>query len=226
MKNGRTYDEQLVQQISNTLQMLLEKGYLYTYNDLKREYLDKNTIRLSWNNHLPGTFNASDNFLKLEQYRKIINNQSYLCVLFDGSFIRVSYTIQRGQIIGHNLLWWPAPYKYSNVSLDDVSPDQMLSDFLEDDKWYENIEMRSPIRIDYDPRKGVVSPMHPPVHLHIEHKECRMFIEKPMCFNSFIKLIFKNFYPDCSIYLDPHDFISFDVNEEYEYMEGMTKIVC
>ena len=57
----------------------------------------------------------------------------------------------------------------------------MLSDFLEDDKWYENIEMRSPIRIDYDPRKEVVSSAHPPVHMHIEHMECRIFIEKPMC---------------------------------------------
>lgn len=227
MKKGRkNCDEQLIEQISNTLEMLLEKGLLYTYNELKREYLDKNTIRLSWNNHLSGSFNSGDNFLKLEQYKQIINNQSYLCVLFDGSLIRVSYTIKNGCIVGHNLLWWPAPYKYSGVSLDDVPPKQMLSDFLEDDKWYENIEMRSPVRIDYDPRKEVVSSAHPPVHMHIEHMECRIFIEKPMCFNSFIKLIFNNFYPDCKIYLDPNDYISFEVDDNYEYVEGLTKIVC
>lgn len=82
MKNGRKkYDEQLVEQITNTLEMLLDKRIVYTYNDLKREYLDKNTIRLSWNNHLSGSFNTGDNFLKLEQYKQIINNQSYLCVL-------------------------------------------------------------------------------------------------------------------------------------------------
>ena len=53
MKKGRkNCDEQLIEQISNTLEMLLEKGLLYTYNELKREHLDKNTIRLSWNNHL------------------------------------------------------------------------------------------------------------------------------------------------------------------------------
>ena len=187
MKKGRkNCDEQLIEQISNTLEMLLEKGLLYTYNELKREYLDKNTIRLSWNNHLSGSFNSGDNFLKLEQYKQIINNQSYLCVLFDGSLIRVSYTIKNGCIVGHNLLWWPAPYKYSGVSLDDVPPKQML----------------------------------------IEHMECRIFIEKPMCFNSFIKLIFNNFYPDCKIYLDPNDYISFEVDDNYEYVEGLTKIVC
>lgn len=172
----KNYEEQLEQQISNTLAMLLGKGLLYTYNDLKREHLDKNTIRLSWNNHLPGSFNAGSSFLRLEQYKQIIDNQSYLCILFDGSLIRVSYTIENGKMIGHNLLWWPAPYKYLNVSLNDVPPDQMLSDFLEDDKWYENMEMRSLIRIDYDPRKEVVSSAHPPVHMHIEHQECRIFI--------------------------------------------------
>ena len=46
MKKGRkNCDEQLIEQISNTLEMLLEKGLLYTYNELKREHLDKNTIR-------------------------------------------------------------------------------------------------------------------------------------------------------------------------------------
>ena len=38
MKKGRkNCDEQLIEQISNTLEMLLEKGLLYTYNELKRE---------------------------------------------------------------------------------------------------------------------------------------------------------------------------------------------
>ena len=39
MKKGRkNCDEQLIEQISNTLEMLLEKGLLYTYNELKREH--------------------------------------------------------------------------------------------------------------------------------------------------------------------------------------------
>ena len=37
MKKGRkNCDEQLIEQISNTLEMQLEKGLLYTYNELKR----------------------------------------------------------------------------------------------------------------------------------------------------------------------------------------------
>lgn len=66
-KIKKNYDEQLIEQITNTLEMLLDKGFVYTYNDLRREYIDENTIRLSWNNHLSGAFNAGNNFLKLEQ---------------------------------------------------------------------------------------------------------------------------------------------------------------
>lgn len=225
-KNKKSYKEQLEQQIYNTLEMLLENRLLYTYNDLKQERLDENTVRLSWNNHVSGSFNAGDNFLRLEQYRQIINNQSYLCILFDGSLIRVSYTIKNDKVVGHNLLWWPAPYKYLKVSLDDVTPQQMFSDFLEDERWYENIEMRSPVRIDYDPRKEVVSALHPPVHMHIEHKDCRIFMETPICFNKFIRLIFENFYPGYKIYLDPNDYINFDTEDDYEFTEEITKIVC
>ncbi len=227
MKKGRkTYEEQLEEQIDNTLRMLLQAGLLYTYNELKRDYLDRRTIRLSWNNHRSGDYNAGDSFLKIEQYKKILENGSYLCVLFDGSIIRVSYTICNNILVAHNLLWWPAPYKYENVTLNDVEPVQMISDFLGDEQWYENIEMRSPIRIDYDPREEIVNIKHPPVHMHLEHKDCRIYVEKPLCFNRFIKYIFENFYPNANIYLDNHDYIDFDVDDEFEYLVGMTKIMC
>lgn len=225
-KVKKDYEEQLEQQIANTLSMLLQNKLLYTYNNLKREYLDKDTIRISWNNHFSGKFNMGDNFLKLDQYRQIIMNRSYLCILFDGSLIRVSYTIRNGKLIGHNLLWWPAPYKYSQVSLDDVPPDQMILDFMDDAQWYDHMEMRSPVRIDYDPRQEVVSEIHPPVHMHMQHKDCRIFVERPICFNLFIKFIFTNFYPDKKIYLNSNDYIFFDNEDTYSQMEGLTKIVC
>lgn len=206
--------------------MLLQKGLLYTYNELKREYPDKDTVRLSWNNHISGNYNTGKAFLKIEQYQKSIENGSYLCILFDGSLIRASYTIKNDVLIAHNLLWWPAPYKYKNVTLDDVAPAQMLSDFLEDDRWYENIEMRSPIRIDYDSRKEIIGIKHPPVHMHLEHKDCRIMVEQPLCFNRFIRYIFVNFYPQCRIYLDENDYIDFNVEYDVEYLKGLTKIVC
>ena len=38
-KIKKNYDEQLIEQITNTLEMLLDKGFVYTYNDLRREYI-------------------------------------------------------------------------------------------------------------------------------------------------------------------------------------------
>jgi hypothetical protein len=225
-KNIRTYDEQLEMQINNTLKMLLDKDYLYLYNPLRKEKIDNNTIRLSWNNHQSGGFNLGDSFLYISQYKEILKNGSYLCILFDGSLIRVSYTIKNNILISHNLLWWPAPYKYKNVTLKDVSPFQIIDDFLEDNEWYKNIEMRSPIRFDYDPREITVKDDHPPVHMHIEHKDCRIFVEKPLCFNSFISYIFKNFYPQCHIYINNDDYIDFKVTNNYKPLPHLTKIIC
>ena len=225
-KSIRTYDEQIEMQINNTLDMLLDKGYLYTYNSLRREQVDNNTIRLSWNNHQSGGFNSGDSFLHIAQYKGIIKNGSYLCILFDGSLIRVSYTVKDNILISHNLLWWPAPYKYENVTLEDVPPLQMIDDFLEDNEWYNNIAMRSPIRFDYDPRESAVRDDHPPVHMHIEHKDCRIFVEKPMCFNRFVMYIFKNFYPQCDIYISREDYIDFKVINDYVLLTDLTKIIC
>lgn len=224
-KNSRTYDEQIEMQINNTLDMLLDKGYLYTYNSLRREQVDNNTIRLSWNNHQSGGFNTGDSFLRISQYERIIKDGSYLCILFDGSLIRVSYTVKNNTLIAHNLLWWPAPYKYENVTLDDVPPVQMIDDFLEDAQWYNSIEMRSPIRIDYDPREAIVRDNHPPVHMHIEHKDCRIFVDKPMCFNRFIKYIFLNFYPQCNIYIDEGDLIDFKIANNNVFFDDLLKII-
>lgn len=227
MKNRRLpYAEQLEMQIYNTLEMLYQREFLYTYNALRKEWLDRDTVRLSWNNHVSGSFNTGDYFLRIRQYRQIIENKSYLCILFDGSLIRVSYTIQKDILTAHSLLWWPAPYKYKNVSLDDVEPVQMLSDFLSDKEWYENIEMRSPIRIDYDPKAENTSLRHPPVHMHFEHKDCRIFVNRPLCFNRFIKYIFENFYPHCPIYLDENDYIEFMLEDPIEDAEGITKLMC
>ena len=52
--------------------------------------------------------------------------------------------------------------------------------------------MRTPIRFDYDIKN--VSDNHPKSHMHMQNSECRIFVDRPLCFNKFIKFIFKNFY--------------------------------
>lgn len=213
-ETNRRLEDKLKIQIENTLDMLMRKNYLYDYDKLKQQRIDAETIRLSWNNHISGGFNSGNSFLKILQYQQILKNHSYLCVLMDGSLIRVSYTIKNDKLIAHNLLWWPAPFKYEGITANDISPEEMLEYFLEDEEWSERIEMRSPIRFDYDPRESVVCDKHHPVHMHIQHKDCRIFVDKPICFNKFINYIFLNFYPEYEIYIDRNDFIDFNLQYE------------
>ena len=55
--------------------------------------------------------------------------------------------------------------------------------------------MRSPLRFDFDPSN--TSELHPATHVHMQHADCRISAKRPICFNTFIKFVFKNFYPNC-----------------------------
>jgi hypothetical protein len=54
--------------------------------------------------------------------------------------------------------------------------------------------MRSPVRFDFDVKNAADE--HPASHLHMQNGKCRLFVDSPVCFNRFIKFVFRNFYPD------------------------------
>ena len=108
-----------------------------------------------------------------------------------------------------NLLWWPAPYDYGNILQDVFSPIEILEDFYGDQKWHQNIRMRSPIRIDFDSTNNKRE--HPHSHMHIENEETRINTVSPICFNRFIDFIFKNFYPQFKVPFSQLDFINYKV---------------
>ncbi len=204
------YINQIENQINNTLDALNSKRILYTYNYIYKENNGDDKWKLSWNNHESGKFNTGKYFLKLEQYKKILENNSYLCILYDGSIIRVSYTFQNNILIGHNLLWWPVPYSYSNITTEDISPYKLMEEFLSDSQWHEVIKMRSPVRVDFDPSSTVVNKVH---------EDCRMYVEEPLCFNRFINFILKNYYPNISFYIDKQDYINFKIHNNFDSIE-------
>lgn len=78
---------------------------------------------------------------------------------------------------------------------------------LEDKEVEKYIRMRSPVRIDFD--VGNDTEEHPCAHLHMEHEECRINIEEPICFNRFINYIVKSFYPDWKVEFKEYDYIKF-----------------
>jgi hypothetical protein len=218
-KQQISYASQIETQINNTLDALFSKKLLYTYNYISKNNKGNGKWRLSWENHQSGKFNTGRYFLKLEQYKKILENNSYLCILYDGSIIRVSYTFENNILTGHNLLWWPAPYAYNGITTEDMSPYELMEEFLIDFQWHEVLKMRSPVRVDYDPAITAVSETHSATHIHMQHENCRMYVQKPLCFNKFIKFILNNYYPNSSFDIEERDYIEFNISDKHEYIE-------
>lgn len=182
----------------NTMEWLYGGKLLYYYNEVKLEEIDGMEI-ITWNNHVGGRLNCGKAFSTLAQYEHILSNNSFTCILYDGSLIRSTFTFKNNKLIGHSHLWWPAPFVCDGAIKSDQTPIELYDGLITNYKWFDSINMRSPVRIDYDPSNDTVE--HPAVHMHTQHHECRIKVNKPICFNRFIQYIFNNFYPTLEVNL-------------------------
>lgn len=198
-----------VTQINSTLRMLQDKALIITFNPITNIDYSQHTCQISWRNHSPNRLNSGSAFTRLGQYMYILTNNSYHCLLFDGSLIRVNFQFEDNILLTQNLLWWPAPYNYGELLIEGYSPVELMEDFYGDPKWHEVIRMRSPIRIDFDESNDTTD--HPQGHVHIQHYETRLSIKKPICFNRFIDFIFRNFYPEFEVVFSSFDFIDYKI---------------
>lgn len=194
-------------QINSTLELLQNKALAVAYNEVPPLSETNSCCQITWYNHLSGRENAGSAFTRLEQYKHILETNSYHCMLFDGSIIRANFEFENDVLMSQNLLWWPAPYDFSNLMLEGFSPVDILLDLYGDTKWHEMVNMRSPLRIDFDSSNNTET--HPCSHMHIQSEKTRMSISHPICFNRFVSFVFKNFYPDCEIRLSNTDFIKY-----------------
>lgn len=210
-KNWNPSASKTVYQINSTLDMLQEKALCITYNYVPPVEETQHCCQITWYNHVSGRENGGKSFLKLEQYLHILQTNSYHCLLFDGSVIRVNFEFEDDFLLVQNLLWWPAPYDYGGILREGYPPVDIMNDFYCEKQWYKVIKMRSPLRIDFDSRNNTES--HPHSHLHIEHEDTRLNTGNPICFNRFIDFIFRNFYPELSLRLSESDFITYKIPE-------------
>lgn len=180
--------------MDNTLKLLQDNNLICYYNAIK---IIKDDLHeeLFWQNHIPERKNCEKHFNSLEQYFFFLENSSYSCILFDGSIIRCSYkfSTKSKSLESHNLTWWPSPIcnDISEIFQSDFNLSEYIKEHIENNP-YKNITMRTPIRFDYDITN--VSDNHPKSHIHMQNSECRIFVDRPLCFNKFVKFIFKNFY--------------------------------
>lgn len=187
-------ENDILKDINDTCTKLVEDELAFSFLGVKNYEISEGIKRISWINHISGSINTSSYFNSLEQYKTILKQNAYFCILQDGSIIRASYSIKKNELISHNLLYWPSPFDLNLKELDPRfgAPLEILEDIMSSEEWPEKMLMRTPIRIDFDPQN--CSEGHPLVHLHIQNKDCRIAVNQPICFNSFVRFIFENHY--------------------------------
>lgn len=182
------------EQIVNTLQILSGCGFARITKDVL-PFSDQDVEGLTWDNHVHGRHNAGKSFATLNQYVSIYETGAYHCILFDGSIVRVYFKFNRNILLQESLLYWPAPINIPEDDVDELGIREAVNMYFGDVCYInQKIIMRSPLRFDFD--SSNINELHPATHVHLQHAECRISAKRPICFNTFIKFIFKNFYPD------------------------------
>ena len=188
------YVECTREQIINTLQIISELGLSRIIKNPKLSQ-DGYYSTITWENHVNGRHNSGKAFTTINQYVSIYETGAYHCILFDGSILRVFFRFNKNILEEESLLFWPAPITIPEDDIYELGMREAMNTYISlQDSMTTKLKMRSPIRLDYDSTRSGFE--HPSTHLHIQHEECRMSVNRPCCFGTFIKLIFKNFYPD------------------------------
>lgn len=132
--------------------------------------------------------------LESNNTKKIIETEAFTCLLLDGSLIRAAYAFDGEQLVSHNLLWWPSPFKITKEDLAIGGLLELFDLYSDKSEWTNHIVMRTPLRFDLDIKNAKYD--HPASHLHMQTANCRIHVDRPISFNRFITFIFRNFYPE------------------------------
>ena len=182
----------LIYDLENFLELLMVSEVALATTKVVAMKGQRGFERITWsnNNIAAGELFRSDS-PTVSEYQEWIDCQGYSAVLYEGSFIQLSYDFQHSQMVGHRLLYYPCPFDLEVRLLDTLS----LSDLIElhHDQGIESIKLRAPIRFDYDPstnRSG-----HPVSHMTILWSHSRIPVTSPVSPGHFFQFVFQNFYP-------------------------------
>lgn len=182
----------VAQGINDTVKLLAAEGLLQGLNLAKLER-NREWERVTWPNHVTGGHNTTTRFGQLSQFFHILEQGAYTCVLHDGSIVRCSYSFRDRILKQATLLWWPSPVPLEDDDFQHGGTLDMLQLYLDGKDWQNYIRMRSPLRLDFDVENG--GEAHPVSHLHIQDANCRLYVDRPLCFGGFIRFVYAQFYP-------------------------------
>lgn len=209
-------------QIINTLE-LLQREKVISYFNLPEIINDisNNKVQITWKNHVGGREVSSKAFLTIRQYLTILQSRAYHALMNDNSIIRFSFVFSDDKLVSQNLLWWPCPIQIDNELFKEYGIVETLNDMLENNVISNDIRMRSPIRIDFDSSNNTVE--HPRAHAHLQHHECRINTDKPMCFNKFMKFILTNCYPEMIVNTKGWNMLQYQYDDKHTTLEYNNK---
>lgn len=212
MKMNKVFENTLTQIRSST--EILKSMDIVQYEIPMKVIATPAQQAITWQNHKGGRDVSSKAFTAIAQYLAIVSSHAYQLLLNDYSIIRYSFVFQDNLLLAQNLLWWPCPVEIDHEAEEELGLAESIKYSLLDDK--AKFRMRTPVRVDFDALKN--TEYHPSAHIHMQHHDCRINSETPMCFNRFIELIITNFYPEIQINFKQWN------NLQYQYLKQRRKV--
>lgn len=202
----------LLIQINELLSILLAEGLAIDSNSAIIRESGHDSI-LTWANAPDRLFDALvGKFASIAEYRNLIENRHYHCMLFDGSIIQFGFLFSNNTLSKHRNCYYPCPLiitssdieaiqtEYDFVTLFDLLLTQEIDalraaiSVSEFSNLQNLLRLSTPLRFDFNPRSQTDT--HPASHLHMLNEECRWPVFGPISVGHFVRFIFRHFYPN------------------------------
>lgn len=180
---------QLRNDLQNIYDLMAEKG-ISLYNRYIVDIKNYPFRQITWHQS-DNTISKTQYFGTYDQYLSIVKDNSFSCLLTDGSLLRISYTFNRNNLIGHNLWYYPCPLDLPEEDLIREPLGDLIEIYAKAGVGY--WRFRGPIRFDYDAERAEEL-THPEVHVHFIRDDCRTPAKRPLSPGTFFKFVFFNFY--------------------------------
>lgn len=135
--------------------------------------------------------------LDLQEYLECLRTSDFSLLLNDGGLLQVSANFQGNEITESRFYYIPCPVRFDRTELEVGGELYPLEDFIDElstNELKERLCIRAPFRFELDPANEDEG--HPKNHVHIGPSSSRIPVALSMCWNSFSRFIFKNFYPE------------------------------
>jgi hypothetical protein len=198
-------------QINELLGFLLNNGIAIDFNSAIVRESNHNSI-ITWANAPKNIFDTLiGRFASLTEYRNLLQNRLYHCMLYDGSLIQFGYLFNDDELVKHRNCFYPCPLSINPLEIKGLQPGDdfvTLFDYFLDQEAdeikacistadysrpQELLRLSTPFRFDFDPNTQLNN--HPASHLHIIDGDCRLPIFGPLSVGHFVRFIFHHFYP-------------------------------